>query len=323
MLPLSSGTTAVLTPAHRAGPHVPACHDGGQGTRPQFIRNTCMPLTAFPATAALEEAEGYVEEARRQLHADGLPAALAWLEQTPAVSSGTARASVLQAILLALCEDSRWKIVYDEDETVGIPRATVLAYHGGLRKLQAAVDRSISTALPGFKAFNRQCAATLTRLPLRKLGDEPLAQEIARCMLWQLPAFFKIADALSADDIALVKALWHDYALDADHYIAREQALRVWKLLIIGKKVLDPNHYDYVNPSADRYAGVVIRQLRSGMPVDKVAARYPLDASVLQSWMRDNARSLQMGDALTPSASIDWSTVMPRPEAVRPAYPPR
>lgn len=142
-------------------------------------------------------------------------------------------------------------------------------------------------------------------------------------MHWQPPAFFQIADALKADDTPLVKALWHDYALDANHSIARGQALRVWKLLIVGNSALDPWHDHYVDASADKYAGVVIQQLRGGMPVEAVAARYPLDNTVLQCWMRDNALSLRMGRPLTPSASINWSTVLPRTEPAHPSHPPR
>lgn len=302
---------------------MPACDGGGERARPQSIRNTCMPLTAFAATAALEEAQECVAEARRQLHAGGLPAALAWLEQTPAVSSGATRTSVLQAIILALGEERHWKCLYAANETVGLPRETVLAYHRGLRRLQAAVNSVTPADLPGFKAFNRQCDAALTRWPLCTVGDTPLALEVARCMHWQAPAFHQIADALKADDTPSVKALWHDYALDAEHAIARGQALRMWKLLIIGNPVLNPRHDRYVDASADQYAGVVIRHLRNGMPVETVVARYPLDTPVLQHWMQENATSLRMGLPLTPSDSINWSTVIPHPDPAHPSHPPR
>lgn len=310
MQPVSASTSTRVSAALLSNPcDSPPARTEGITVQPYSVSNAGVVQAGAAPAPPLQTTRALANEARGRCIRDGLPAAMTWLEQTPAASSGASHAAVLQAIVLALGNDRRWSCLDSVMKEAGMPPHIVNAHHRALRSLQQAVAQAKPNDLAGFKSFSRLCNDHLTRWPLMAVDNLKLSLQIARCMHWQATAFHNIADEVKAGRTDNLRPLWHAYALGAADGGGSGQGVRVWKLLIIGESVCGPLYDHYVDPTADRYAGVALKELRDGVPVETLLTRYPLDHPVLQRWMREQAEPFQRSMPLMRSASIDWSAV--------------
>lgn len=314
MQPVSANPSACVSAAPLPNPcDSPRARTEGSTVQPYSVSNAGVVHAGAAPPPPLKTTQALANEARECCIRDGLPAAMTWLEQTPAARSGASHAAVLQAIVLALGNDAQWSCSRQHSvmHKVGMPSQQVNAHHRALRSLQQAVAQAKPNDLAGLQSFSRRCDALLTRWPLAFVDNRELSLRVVRCMQWQATAFHHIADEVKAGRTDNVRPLWHAYALGAADGGGRGQGVRVWKLLIIGESVCSPLYSHRVAPTPDEYAGVAFEELRAGVPVETLLTRYPLEHPVLQRWMREQAEPFQRSMPRRSLPSIDWRAVMP------------
>lgn len=239
---------------------------------------------------------------------------MTWLSDTPAAHAADVHGRVLQTIILALGDDRRWKglsasISYLRNPGGLKDPAPLNQYREALTQLHDKVSQLDRRDLAGLAAFDH-CSSTALAVSAGSAdSDDAQARAVVRCMGWQEAAFERIAGALQDGGHGEVRTLWHAHALDAGGHIANIQALRSWKLLVIGDWVRGSNSSHYVEPTADHYDGVLVHQLRAGKPAATLFSDYPLDNAVLREWLVEKAPALHRGSRLLPADSIDWKAV--------------